>query len=138
MSCKKKFTTQEAKIIRELLEKKGRVSRSEQKSIRATLRRMEFNISYFRKTSAAFDHQDFDLLIQNGLIEIVNEDGLAEKDVSNSTSNRKLIGHSAIEISEASEDLRQAFKPPKVEVLFIGESPPAGGTFFYNGNSKLY
>ena len=35
------------------------------------------------------------------------------------------------------EKLRLAYKPPKVGTLFVGESPPAGGTFFYAGNSIL-
>ena len=30
------------------------------------------------------------------------------------------------------------FKPRKVKVLFIGESPPNSGNFFYNCNSRLY
>ena len=37
-----------------------------------------------------------------------------------------------------SEDLRARYRPRDVEVLFVGESPPAGGTFFYAANSKLY
>jgi hypothetical protein len=36
------------------------------------------------------------------------------------------------------EDVRQRFLPERVTVLFVGESPPAGGTFFYLANSKLY
>jgi len=36
------------------------------------------------------------------------------------------------------EAVRRRFLPERVSVLFIGESPPAGGTFFYLANSKLY
>ena len=36
------------------------------------------------------------------------------------------------------EVLRQQFRPKRVSVLFVGESPPAGGTFFYRANSLLY
>lgn len=36
------------------------------------------------------------------------------------------------------ESLRRSFKPAKVLTLFVGESRPANGTFFYLGNSKLY
>ncbi len=36
------------------------------------------------------------------------------------------------------EALRRSFLPPQVRVLFAGESPPAGGTFFYAGDSGLY
>ena len=35
------------------------------------------------------------------------------------------------------ERLRSAHKPEAIRLLFIGESRPAGGTFFYDGNSIL-
>lgn len=136
--CKKKFSNQEANRIRELLEKKGRATRTEQKSIRAALRRMGFNISCFRQSGTAFDHLDFDSLVRNGSIKIL--------DTSDAVSKRSKISHSSNAVSELEaeklrrrrEELRQSFKPTKVKTLFIGESPPAGNTFFYNGNSKLY
>lgn len=34
--------------------------------------------------------------------------------------------------------LRKTYRPKKVRVLFVGEAPPAGGTFFYAGNSQVY
>jgi len=36
------------------------------------------------------------------------------------------------------ERLRRRFRPPKVSTLFIGESPPASGRFFYQQDSGLY
>jgi hypothetical protein len=36
------------------------------------------------------------------------------------------------------EKLRQSFRPVRVRVLFIGESPPASGRFFYARDSGLY
>ena len=36
------------------------------------------------------------------------------------------------------EQLRHSYKPVKIRVLFVGESPPAGGTFFYKADSNLY
>ena len=36
------------------------------------------------------------------------------------------------------ESLRAKYRPDHVSVLFVGESPPAGGTFFYAANSILY
>jgi len=36
------------------------------------------------------------------------------------------------------ERLRRRFRPPEVRLLFIGESPPASGRFFYHGDSGLY
>jgi len=36
------------------------------------------------------------------------------------------------------EQLRVRFKPDEIKVLFIGESPPVGGTFLYRANSNLY
>jgi hypothetical protein len=36
------------------------------------------------------------------------------------------------------EQLRQRYQPGRVRVLFVGESPPASGRFFYRGDSGLY
>lgn len=36
------------------------------------------------------------------------------------------------------ERLRRRFLPAQVRLLFIGESPPASGRFFYRGDSGLY
>ena len=36
------------------------------------------------------------------------------------------------------EQLRESFRPETVRVLFVGESPPAAGTFFYAADSELY
>jgi hypothetical protein len=36
------------------------------------------------------------------------------------------------------ERLRESFRPPHIQLLFIGESPPASGRFFYSANSGLY
>jgi hypothetical protein len=35
------------------------------------------------------------------------------------------------------EDLRRLYRPEEVRVLFVGESPAAGGDFFYKSNSQL-
>jgi hypothetical protein len=35
------------------------------------------------------------------------------------------------------EILRMEFRPPRTKVLFIGESRPDNGTFFYRGDSRL-
>jgi hypothetical protein len=36
------------------------------------------------------------------------------------------------------ENLRRRFRPERITTLFVGESPPQGGTFFYKGDSLLY
>lgn len=36
------------------------------------------------------------------------------------------------------ETLRLSFQPTRIQLLFIGESPPASGRFFYSANSGLY
>lgn len=36
------------------------------------------------------------------------------------------------------ERLRRHFRPAKLRLLFVGESPPASGRFFYQGDSGLY
>lgn len=34
--------------------------------------------------------------------------------------------------------IRNSYKPHIVKILFVGESCPQGGTFFYNGDSNLH
>ena len=36
------------------------------------------------------------------------------------------------------EVVRASYRPRKVRLLFVGESPPASGRFFYHGDSGLY
>ncbi len=42
-----------------------------------------------------------------------------------------------LDLSER-ERLRRSYRPERVRLLFIGESPPASGRFFYGGDSGLY
>jgi hypothetical protein len=39
---------------------------------------------------------------------------------------------------QSNKRLRQNFRPKKVRILFVGESPPASGRFFYRADSGLY
>jgi hypothetical protein len=36
------------------------------------------------------------------------------------------------------EKVRRGFRPRHITTLFVGESPPHGGAFFYNRDSRLY
>jgi len=36
------------------------------------------------------------------------------------------------------ERLRESYKPEKIKILFVGESAPAGGAFFYDGNPHIF
>jgi hypothetical protein len=36
------------------------------------------------------------------------------------------------------EHLRKHYRPDRVRILFVGESPPASGRFFYQADSGLY
>ena len=36
------------------------------------------------------------------------------------------------------EDIRSSFRPAEIRVLFVGESAPQSGKFFYKGNSQVY
>ena len=36
------------------------------------------------------------------------------------------------------EALRQRYRPAQVRILFVGESPPAAGSFFYRADSVLF
>jgi hypothetical protein len=43
-----------------------------------------------------------------------------------------------VEVAMDHERIRPQYRPEVVRVLFVGESPPAGGTFFYAANSNLF
>jgi len=38
----------------------------------------------------------------------------------------------------ARERLRRLYRPSRIRILFVGESPPASGRFFYRADSGLY
>jgi hypothetical protein len=40
--------------------------------------------------------------------------------------------------AEEKERLRRSYRPVRVQILFVGESPPASGRFFYQADSGLY
>ncbi len=40
--------------------------------------------------------------------------------------------------AEEKERLRRSYRPVRVWILFVGESPPASGRFFYQADSGLY
>src|SRR5690606_16628171 len=42
------------------------------------------------------------------------------------------------ELGGSMQDLRERYRPSRLSLLFVGESPPIGGTFFYAGNSNLF
>jgi hypothetical protein len=41
-------------------------------------------------------------------------------------------------VAAARERLRRRYRPARVRMLFVGESPPASGRFFYQADSGLY
>lgn len=47
-------------------------------------------------------------------------------------------GRISMDAGRYREELRLSYRPAEVRVLFIGESPPANGTFFYLENSNLW
>jgi len=46
--------------------------------------------------------------------------------------------HSKGEAVSELEKLRLSYRPQQITTLFVGESPPHNGTFFYEGNSRLF
>ena len=50
----------------------------------------------------------------------------------------KRINPSKNTMLRSNERLRRSFRPKKVRILFVGESPPASGRFFYQADSGLY
>ena len=66
----KVFSVAEAEKIRHLLQRKVQATRSEQKVIRASIRRLGFYISDFTSSTEGFTASDFDDLVERGEITI--------------------------------------------------------------------
>lgn len=70
---KQRYTQSEAHEIRSLLREKTRAGRDRQKSIRARLREIGFDISLYSLSSEAFRVADFDELVDSGQLEICSD-----------------------------------------------------------------
>lgn len=127
MQGKKTFTKEEAHLIRALLQQKTSASRSAQKGIRNQLRSLQFYISDFDTSQRGFTVADFDRLVRTNQVIIGDA---AQEPLSPSVEKTS--------VNADLEAIRASYKPDKVSVLFVGESPPARGTFFYCANSNLF
>lgn len=127
MKGKTHFTKTEVDRIRELLRAKSHASRAEQKVLRQKIRDTGFFISDFG--SSCFSVIEFENLIKTGSIKI------AENAHVDTSANISVFSSSK---SLQTEEVRRRYKPTKTKILFVGESPPVGGKFFYLVNSNLY
>jgi hypothetical protein len=41
-------------------------------------------------------------------------------------------------VAQAAEEMRARCRPVQTSLLFVGESVPAGGKFFFDGNNSMY
>jgi hypothetical protein len=55
-----------------------------------------------------------------------------------SQENAIPIKNASASVSRTRERLRERYLPARVRILFVGESPPASGRFFYQADSGLY
>lgn len=55
-----------------------------------------------------------------------------------SASAKSRTSVSPLQAEAARERLRRRYRPARVRILFVGESPPASGRFFYQADSGLY
>jgi hypothetical protein len=117
------------------------LKRPPQKLLRDRLRAMGFYISDFARGPAGFTRSDFDDLVRDDRVTITDPPSASTAGASRSAKpprpRRTARDREGIPASLA-ERTRRRYRPDEVRVLFIGESPPAGGTFFYYANSKLY
>ncbi len=51
---------------------------------------------------------------------------------------RTRVPQESPKVAMARERLRRRYRPARVRILFVGESPPASGRFFYQADSGLY
>lgn len=143
MKGKDRFSRSEADEIRQLLDLVRRAEPGQpQKLLRDRLRAMGFYISDFARGPAGFTRSDFDDLVRDGRVTIIERPPAGTADPPRSAKRprprRTARDREGIPPSSLAERTRRHYRPDEVRVLFIGESPPAGGTFFYYANSKLY
>jgi hypothetical protein len=55
-----------------------------------------------------------------------------------SAQAKSQTGSSQPKVAAARKRLRRRYRPARVRMLFVGESPPASGRFFYQADSGLY
>jgi hypothetical protein len=99
--------------------------------IRSELRKLGFYITDFDQSQSGFSAMDFDVLIKSKQI-IIIDDSSSEPPPSNNS-----VSESQDDFTDSNR-LRENYKPTLIKVLYIAESPPAGGTFFYAKNSNLF
>jgi hypothetical protein len=138
-----RFSRSEADEIRRLLELVRRAEPGPpQKLLRDRLRALRFYISDFAGGPAGFTRSDFDDLVRDGRVTITDRPRASTHGASGSAKRPRppstARDREGIRASPPAERTRRGYRPDEVRVLFIGESPPAGGTFFYYANSKLY
>ena len=72
MKGRSEFTRREANSIKELLRQKDFADEDEQKGIRSRLRRMGFYITDFDDSYQGFDISEFDLLVRDGRVNVID------------------------------------------------------------------
>jgi hypothetical protein len=71
--------------------------------------------------------------------DIVARDWLVERLIAHGTAGMARRDDAVTsEWASATEQLRARYRPDDVKVLLVGESAPAGGTFFYQADSNLF
>lgn len=127
MSGIRQFTKGEADRIRAVLSEQPRT-----KTTRDKLRAIGFYISDFGRPSP-LTVADFDRLIGGG--EIIVTDVMVASAPPAITQPKP---RPSVSQHEGVEAARERYRPDHVRHLMVGESPPAGGTFFYNADSMLF
>jgi hypothetical protein len=124
------FTATEIEQLSALVREKQTADRSRQKTLRARMRRLGFYISDFADYPG-FTVSDLDALIQRGTITIADnaaqptEHGVAsgpgaaaDEDSEDPTESEGLHWY---------DELRERYRPRRLRILLIGESPPDPG-----------
>ncbi len=133
------FTAAEIEQLRALVREKQTADRSRQKALRARMRRLGFYITDFADYSG-FTVSDLDALIQRGTITIA-------EDAAQPTEHGAASGPGASPDPDEEKrtesdglrwygELRERYRPQRLRILLIGESPPDPGDserrFFYS------
>lgn len=127
MKGRRCFTPAEALRIQTIL-----LERPRTKATRGKLRAIGFYISDFG--ASRFTVEDFAKLVETGEIAVSDQHDRRETASATTPVERSLTEES----DRSNEEERQKYRPKNIKCLFVGESAPAGGTFFYFADSLLY
>jgi hypothetical protein len=91
-----------------------------------------------RSSRCSAEHPRYKILLSAVRMQNLRKTAKAAAANAMSTQAKSKTGVGSPKAAAARERLRRRYRPARVRMLFVGESPPASGRFFYQADSGLY